>query len=87
MGRTTGTAIVSLALCAIAVFGFVIAIRQGPTAAEFVVVCSVAMTASWPFWPFRFVLPLTPFLFLYLVIAIRHLAPRLARLRAPVWPA
>ena len=81
MGSATGTMMVSLALCAIAVLGFAIAIRRGPTAAEFVVVSSMAITVLWPFWPYRFILPLTPFLFLYLVIAIQLLASRPAVLR------
>ena len=74
MGGAAGTMIVSLALSLVAAFGFVVAVRRGPTAAEFVVVFSMTMIVLWPFWPYRFVLPLAPFLFFYLVTGIQRLA-------------
>jgi hypothetical protein len=81
MGSATGTLIISLGLFAIAALGFVTAARRRLMAAEFLVVFSLTTTVLWPFWPFRFVLPLTPFLFLYLVIGIQQLA------RPPLQPA
>ena len=37
------------------------------TPAEFLVPISLAITLLWPWWTFRFVVPLAPFLFLYLI--------------------
>src|SRR4029434_2387677 len=41
--------------------------RHRVTVAEILVPVSLAITVLWPFWSFRFVVPLTPFLYLYFV--------------------
>ena len=74
MGSAPGAMVISFLLSAIALAGFAAAVRQGPTAAEFLVPISLAVTVLFPMWCFRFVLPLTPFLFFYLVSGIRVLA-------------
>lgn len=79
MGSALGTKIVSLALTALAVLGFVSAWRRRVTVAEPLVVLALGMIVLWPFWPFRFVLPLVPFLFGYLVIGVETVARALGR--------
>ena len=71
MGSATGTMILSLALGGFAVCGFVAAVRRRPTLAEFLVPLALAMIVLWPQWTYRFVLPLTPFLFLYLLFGLQ----------------
>jgi hypothetical protein len=66
-GGLPQTIAVSFALGAIVVWGFVRTVRERATVAEFLVPISLLMTLVWPFWSFRFVLPLTPFLYLYFV--------------------
>jgi hypothetical protein len=61
-------------LSAIALTGFLGAWRRGPTVTEVAVPLSLALIVIWPFWSFRFVLPLTPFLFFYLLEGVRSLA-------------
>ena len=70
MGLTTGTMLISLLLSACAVIGFVLTVRQRVTLAEIVVPVSLLITVIWPWWPFRFVLPLAPFLIFYLLTGI-----------------
>jgi hypothetical protein len=66
-GSVPANIAISLVLAAIAALGYVRAIRQRLTVAEMLVPISLAVTLLWPWWTFRFVLPLTPFLFLYFV--------------------
>lgn len=73
MGSATGTMAVSILLSALAVIGFVSAVRRGATATEFFVPLSLALTLVWPFWTFRFVLPLAPYLLFYLLAGVRAL--------------
>lgn len=54
--------------------GFVEAVRQRLTVTELLVPISLSMTLLWPFWSYRFVLPLAPYLFLYLVLGLRRLS-------------
>lgn len=79
MGSATGTKVVSLVLTLVAVLGFVVACRRRLTVAEPLTVLSVGMIVLWPFWTFRFVLPLTPFLLCYLVTGIETLGATAAR--------
>ena len=58
---------VSLLLSAVVLWGFVRTARERVTVAEILVPVSLVITVLWPFWSFRFVLPLTPFLYLYFV--------------------
>jgi hypothetical protein len=77
MGSAAGTMFVSFLLSALAAIGFVSAIRRGVTAAEVVVPLSIVMIALWPQWTFRFVLPLAPFLFFYLLTGLRTITTAL----------
>ena len=40
---------------------------------------SLLLTVTWPFWAFRFVLPLTPFLYVYFVNGLELLAGQARR--------
>jgi hypothetical protein len=66
--------IVSLTLSAIVLIGFAALVRRQLTVAECVVPVSLCVILLWPQWTFRFVLPLAPFLLLYLVEGIIRLA-------------
>ena len=66
-GGLRETIAVSCVLGAILLWGFVRTVRERWTVAEFLVPISLLITLLWPFWSFRFVLPLTPFLYLYFV--------------------
>jgi hypothetical protein len=79
MGSATGTQAISLVLTIVAIVGFVVACRRRLTVAEPLTVVSVSMIALWPFWAFRFVLPLTPFLLGYLVVGVDAIARAGAR--------
>jgi hypothetical protein len=79
MGSAVGTKVVSLALTLIAGLGFVVAWRRRATVAEWLVPLAIAMIALWPFWTFRFLLPLVPFLFGYLVMGAEALAHAIGR--------
>jgi hypothetical protein len=86
MGSAFGTKAVSFALTALAAFGFLTTLRRRMTVAEPMVVLALVMIILWPFWTFRFVLPLVPFLLCYFVFALEALATALARagLRIPL---
>ena len=73
MGGAAGTMAVSLVLSGIALIGFLTVARKGPTTAEFLVPLSIGMIVLWPFPAIRYVLPLTPFLFFYLLRGIQTL--------------
>jgi hypothetical protein len=79
MGSAFGTKAVSLALTALAALGFFTAVRRRMTVAEPMVVLALGMIILWPFWTFRFVLPLVPFLLCYFVFGLEALATALAR--------
>jgi hypothetical protein len=74
MGGAGMTMAISLALSAIVVLGFVETARRRLTVAELLVPISLGIIFFWPFWTFRFVVPLTPYLFFYLITGIRTLA-------------
>jgi hypothetical protein len=81
MGGVTATMAISLTLSAIVLIGFVQTARAGITVAELLVPIAFAMVFLWPFWTFRFIVPLTPFVFFYFIAGMRTLAPtRIARL-------
>jgi hypothetical protein len=73
MGAAGATMAVSLLLSAIVLTGFFVTAWRRLTVAEFVVPISVAIILLWPFWSFRFMLPLIPFLFFYLVTGLQVL--------------
>ena len=82
MGIATATMAVSLFLSAVVILGFVDTVRRRVTIAEFLVPIALAIVLLWPFWSFRFVLPLTPYLFFYLLAGAQLLtrSHRVARL-------
>lgn len=81
MGGALGTKIVSAVLTALALVGFIIRCRRGLTVAEPLVVLALGMIVLWPFWTFRFVLPLVPFLLIYLATGVGAIAsPAAARI-------
>ena len=73
-GGLATTMAVSFALGGVIVWGFVSTVRERVTVAEFLVPISLLITLLWPFWSFRFVLPLTPFLYLYFVKGLTQLS-------------
>ena len=75
MGVARATMAVSLLLSAIVLVGFVQSARTRVTVAEVLVPVSFAITLIWPFWTFRFVVPLAPYLFVYLAKGITAVAP------------
>jgi hypothetical protein len=66
MGNLPVNMAISCVLAAIVLLGFVRTVRLA-TPAEFLVPISLIITVFWPWWTFRFVVPLAPFLFLYLI--------------------
>lgn len=74
MGGDIQTQLISLSLSALIAIGFVVTCRRRLSVAEPLVVLTLGMIVLWPFWTFRFVLPLVPFLLVYLVTGIETLA-------------
>ena len=74
MGSAFGTKAVSFALTALAALGFFTTVRRRMTVSEPMVVLALGMIILWPFWTFRFVLPLVPFLLCYFVSGLEALA-------------
>lgn len=79
MGSVQQFHVIALALSALAMIGFVAVARARLTAAEYVIVFSLTVTLLWPWAPFRFVLPLAPFLLFYTVIGLRVIFQLLQR--------
>lgn len=73
---------ISSALSAIALVGFLAALRRGLTIAELVVPLTIAMVVVVPNRTFRYVLPLAPFVIFYFLTGLETLS---ARLRLAAW--
>ncbi len=73
MGTTPPPIAISLTLSAIGLAGFIAAARRRVTVTEFLIPVTIAIVMVWPFWSFRFVLPLAPFLYFYLVTGVQVL--------------
>lgn len=71
MGNTAGTMIASGLLSVLALVGFVARWRQGAGVAEYFVPLALVPIVLFPHWAFRFVLPLTPFFYDYLVAGVQ----------------
>ena len=72
---------ISLMLSVLVIVGFVQTARTHVTVAELFLPISLVIIIFWPFWTFRFVVPLAPYLFFYLVTGIRTVATlKVARL-------
>ena len=54
----------------VVLLGFVRTARERVTVAELLVPVSLVITVFWPFWSFRFVVPLAPFLYFYFVTGL-----------------
>jgi hypothetical protein len=79
MGNTTGTMVVSGLLSVLALIGFVARWRRGAGVAEYFVPLALVPVVLFPHWAFRLVLPLTPFLYDYLVAGVQALTSAWAR--------
>ena len=79
MGNGVGTMIASTALFLLIGLGWMRAVHRRFSLAEIVVPLSLALIVVWPFWTFRFVLPLAPFLLVYLVDGLRAVTPAASR--------
>ena len=84
MGNGAGTMTVSAALFLLIALGWARAVQRRLSLAEIVVPLSLAVIVAWPFWTFRFVLPLAPFLLIYLVDGLRAVTPAASRVSALV---
>ncbi len=62
---------ISLLLSVLIIIGFVAVAREGMTVAEYVIIFSFVVILLWPWAPFRFVLPLAPFLIFYALMGLR----------------
>jgi len=71
MGNAAATMIISLVLGVIAAIGYIRAARERIGVPEVLVPVTLAMVVLVPFWTYRYVLPLTPFLFFYVLQAVR----------------
>jgi Dolichyl-phosphate-mannose-protein mannosyltransferase len=78
MGALKATMMISAILSALVFAGFVNAVRERLTAAEVFMPMALGIIMVWPFWSFRFVVPLTPLLVFYFIRGIQALAPRAA---------
>ncbi|MGH9847578.1 MAG: hypothetical protein ACREEM_53490 [Blastocatellia bacterium] len=58
-------------MSALLLIGFISIVREKITLAEWVVVFSLGITLLWPFQPFRYVLPLLPWILFYLLAGLR----------------
>ncbi len=74
MGRAAAPMVIVFALSAIALLGYASALRARVTVAEVLVPISLAITVAVPYQTFRYVLPLAPFLFFYLLEGVRSAA-------------
>ena len=73
MGNTAGTMVVSAFLSVLALVGFVFRWRRGAEVADWFVPIALLPVIFFPHWAYRLVLPLTPFLYGYLVDGVQAL--------------
>lgn len=84
--KGTDVKLLALIFSALILLGLALTIYRRPTAAEFTVVFTFFIAIVWPWNPYRFVLPLAPFLFFYLLEGLRALhafAQQQMQTRAP----
>jgi hypothetical protein len=79
MGNATGTLVISGLLSLVALVGFVACCRREPGASEYVVACCLVPIVLFPHWAYRLVLPLTPFLYFYLLAGVQAMTSSWAR--------
>jgi hypothetical protein len=80
IGLAKQTMMISSIISLIMLIGYITSVRNGVTLAEIAVPCSLLLILLWPWWSFRFVLPLAPFLIAYLVAGIRTISDFLSPL-------
>ena len=82
MGSERVAMAISLLWSALVLAGFIATARRRMTVVEFLVPIAIGIILLWPFWSFRFLLPLIPFLFFYLAIGLQVLtrSVRVARI-------
>jgi hypothetical protein len=79
MGNTAGTMVVSALLSLLAFVGFIARWRRGAEVADWFVPIALLPILFFPHWAYRLVLPLTPFLYGYLVDGVQVLTDGWAR--------
>lgn len=71
MGNATGTIVISALLSVVALVGFIATWRRGAGISEYVVPLGLVPIVLFPYWAYRFVLPLAPFLYFYLLAGVQ----------------
>jgi hypothetical protein len=71
MGNATGTLVISCLLSVVAFIGFLARCRRGASVSEYVVPFCLVPIILFPYWAYRFVLPLAPFLYVYLLAGVQ----------------
>lgn len=79
MGNDPATMALSAVLFLLIAAGWGRTVLHRLSLAEIVVPLSLGLIIVWPFWTFRFVLPLAPFLLVYLVEGLRAVTPAASR--------
>lgn len=72
----------SLMVTALAIAGFISALRERITLAEIAVPLTLAITLLWPWEPFRFILPMFPFIMFYVLKGAAAILPAALKSRA-----
>lgn len=86
MGSALGTMVVSFGLSGIVLLGLIVNLRSRGSAADTLVIASFAMILLVSTRTFRYVLPLAPFLWLYLATGLRSLASLIERTHVSARP-
>ena len=79
MGLVNANKIISSILSGFCLLGFVAVLRRKLTLSELTILCTLPIILSWPWPTFRFILPFTPLIFLYLVSGINYVWRALSR--------
>jgi hypothetical protein len=80
MGMATDAMIISSILAGLCVIGFIVVSRRRLVLSELTLLFTLPIILTWPWPPFRFLLPFTPFLFLYLVSGLNTMRTAVSRL-------
>jgi len=80
LGNSVPHMAISFTLAAMLAWGFVCTVRRKLTVAEILVPLSLVVTLAWPWWSFRFLVPLMPFLVVYAARAASSLPAAGARI-------
>jgi hypothetical protein len=80
MGMATDAMIISSILAGLCVIGFIVVLRRRLVLSELTLLFTLPIILTWPWPPFRFLLPLTPFIFLYLVSGLNTMRTVISRL-------